>query len=99
MTDHDDFFARLRSDAAPLRHQPDEATLRRIRARIQERIAAPPTVAALIASWFRPLAAAVAVVAIVAGIGLASIDTTDVTTVSADRVEIVAGGDTYVVGD
>ena len=97
MTEDDDFFARLRADAAPLRYQPDEATLARIRARIQERIAPPPTVAELLAAWFRPLAAAITVVAILAGVGLASIDTGNATPV--DRVEIVAGGETYVVGD
>jgi len=97
MTEDDDFFARLRADAAPLRYQPDEATLARIRARIQERIAPPPTVAELLAAWFRPLAAAITVVAILAGVGLASIDTG--TAAPVDRVEIVAGGETYVVGD
>lgn len=89
----DDFFARLRQDAAPLRHRPDEATLARIRARIQERIAPQPTVAELIASWFRPLATAVAVVAIIAGVGLATID------IPEGGVEIVVGGESYVVGD
>lgn len=94
MTEHDDdFFARLRQDAAPLRHRPDEATLARIRARIQERIAPQPTVAELIASWFRPLAAAIAVVAIIAGVGLATIDLPE------DGVAIAVGGETYIVGD
>ena len=95
MTEHDDdFFARLRQDAAPLRHRPDEATLARIRARIQERIAPQPTVAELIASWFRPLAAAVAIVAVIAGVGLATIELPE-----RGGVEIVVGGETYVVGD
>lgn len=97
MTEDDDFFARLRAGAAPLRYQPDEAALDRIRARIHERIAAPPTVAELLAAWFRPLAAALAVVAVAAGLGLASLDTDGATAV--DRVEIVAGGETYLVGD
>ena len=97
MTEHDDFLARLRAGAAPLRHQPDEATLARIRTRIHARIAEKePTVAEIIASWFRPLAAAVAVVIIAAGIGLATIDVKDA---SVDRVEIAVGGETYVVGD
>lgn len=95
MTEHDDdFLARLRADAAPLRYRPDEATLARIRARIHERIAAPPTVAELLASWFRPLAAAVALVAIIAGVGLA---TTEMP--AATGVGIAVGGETYVVGD
>lgn len=94
MTDHDDFLARLRADAAPLRYQPDEATLARIRARIHERLAPQPTVAALLAAWFRPLAAAVAVVALVAGIGLATLELPE-----TSGVEIVVGGETYVVGN
>jgi hypothetical protein len=97
MTEHDDFLARLRADAAPLRHQPDDATLARIHAHIRAHIAAKePTVAEIIASWFRPLVAAVAVVIIAAGIGLATIDVKDA---SVDRVEIAVGGETYVVGD
>ncbi|HVE70010.1 MAG TPA: hypothetical protein VNI54_01480 [Thermoanaerobaculia bacterium] len=97
MTEQDDFLARLRADAAPLRHRPDKATLARIRERIHARIAAQePTVADLIASWFRPLAAAVALVAIAAVAGLASLD---VRVTSVDRVEIAVGGETYVVGD
>jgi hypothetical protein len=94
MTDNDDFLARLRADAAPLRYQPDEATLARIRARIHERLAPPPTVASLLAAWFRPLAAAVALVAVIAGVGLATLELPE-----PGGVEIVVGGETYVVGD
>ncbi|HVG25195.1 MAG TPA: hypothetical protein VND45_13645 [Thermoanaerobaculia bacterium] len=94
MTEDDDFLARLRADAAPLRHRPDEVTLARIRARIQERIAPQPTVAELIASWFRPLAAALGAVALVAAIGLATIDVD----ASVDDVQIAVAGETYVVG-
>jgi hypothetical protein len=97
MTEHDDdFLARVKADAAPLRYQPDQVALARMRARIRERVAAPPTVAQVIASWFRPLAAAVAIVAIAAGVGLVTIDTAPA---SVDSVEIVVGGETYVVGD
>ena len=94
MTEPDDFLARLRADAAPLRYRPDDAALARIRVRIQERIAPQPTVAELLAAWFRPLAAAAAIVAVLAGVG---IYTTDITTV--DAVQVVVGGETYVVGD
>lgn len=93
MTEDDDFFTRLQQDAAPLRHRPDEARLARIRARIHERIAPQPTVAEVIASWFRPLAAAIAVVAIVAGVGLATIELPE------GGVAIAVGGETYVVAD
>lgn len=98
MTDDDDkFFERLRGDAAMLRHRVDEATLDRIRERIYERIAPQPTVAEVIASWFRPLAAGLAALALAAAIGL----TMNVGEVSFDEVpeEIVMGGDAYRVGD
>ncbi len=97
MTDDEKFFERLRGDAAPLRHRVDEATLARIRARIQERIAPRPTVAELLASWFRPLAAGLTAVAIAAAIGL-TVNVSD-SAFGDERVEIVMGGDTYRVGD
>jgi hypothetical protein len=99
MSDDDKFFEKLRVQASPLRYEPDPASLERIRARIQERIAEPQTVAALLAAWFRPLAAALTAVAILAAIGLATIDTSDPTALTPDRVEIVVAGDSYVVGD
>ena len=96
MTEDDEkFFERLRGDAAPLRYRVDEATLTRIRARIQDRIARP-TVVQLLAAWFRPLAAGLAAVALVAAIGLTAIDS-DETVVDDYAIEIA--GDTYVVGD
>lgn len=91
------FFERLRGDAAPLRYEGDPVALSRIRARIRERIAAP-TVAQLIASWLRPLGAALTAVAIAAAIGIASFDAED-TTVDLQPVEIVMAGETYRVGE
>ena len=96
MTD-DEFFAKLRGDAAPLRHRVDEATLTRIRERIYERIAPRPSVAELLAAWFRPLVAGLAAVAVAAAIGL-SIDRSDLS-FGEQPVEIVMGGDTYVAGN
>ena len=96
MTDDDNFFERLRGDAAPLRHRVDDATLDRIRERIHQRIAPRLTIAEVIASWFRPLAAGLAALALAAAIGL----TLDGTSPSFEQeVEIVMGGDTYRVGD
>ena len=97
MADDDDFFAKLRGDAAPLRYRVDEATLARIRERIYERIAPRPTVAELLVSWLRPLAAGLAAVAVAAAIGL-SVSRTDAA-FGEQPVEIVMGGDTYVVGN
>ena len=97
MTDDDKFLERLRGDAAPLRYQVDEAALARIRARIHERIAGPqPGVVELLASWFRPLAAALTVVAVVAGITFATIEDT---TPDTDVLEVVVAGEPYVVSD
>lgn len=96
MTD-DDFFEKLRGDAAPLRYRVDEATLARIRERIHERIAPKPGVAELLASWFRPLAATLATFALAAAISLAV--NRNEPSFGEQPVEIVMGGDTYVVGN
>ena len=96
----DRFFERLRADANSLRHEPDEQTLLRIRARIRQRIESPPTVAALLAAWFRPLAATLAAVAIAAAIGAAALSTGDETASLGDSsVEITMAGDTYRVAN
>lgn len=97
MTDDDKFFERLRGDAASLRYRADDATLARIRARIQDRVTPKPTLAELLASWFRPLAAGLAALALAAAIGL-TIDRTE-STFGEQEVEIVMGGDTYLVGN
>jgi hypothetical protein len=99
MTDDDDrFFERIRGDAAPLRYQVSDATLARIRARIQERIAPRTTVSAVLAAWFRPLVAAAAIVAVAAGITFAAIESSDTPAFGDESVEIVMAGDTYLVG-
>jgi hypothetical protein len=95
MTD-DKFFERLRADAAPLRHEPDPFTLARIRARIAERIAPRPTVAQLLAAWFRPLAVTLGVVAVASVIALTTIETNE-DAFGEPSVEIVMAGDTYLV--
>jgi len=98
MTD-DEFFQRLRGDARTLRHQPDEATLTRIRARIQSHLErSEPTVMELLAAWFRPLAATAAAVALAAVIGVTFVNADDLSFVDTS-VDISVGGDTYRVGD
>jgi hypothetical protein len=96
MTD-DPFFARLRGDAQSLRHQPDDATLARIRARIEATIAPRPTVAQLLAAWFRPLAATAAALALASAIGIAVAGSDDLTV--GDPVEIRMGGTAYSVSE
>lgn len=93
----DEFFERLRGDAAMLRHRVDDATLARIRERIHQRIAPQPSVFEVIASWFRPLAAGLAALALAAAIGLSMNGNS--AALGEEQVEIVMGGDTYRVGD
>ena len=95
MTD-DRFFERLRADAAELRHEPDPFALARIRARIAESIAPRPTVAQLLAAWFRPLAVTLSAVAVASVIALTTVDTND-DAFGEPSVEIVMAGDTYFV--
>ena len=98
MTDDDKFLERLRGDARSLRHQPDEATLARIRARIHARISRP-TVAELLAAWFRPLAATAVAVAIAAAVGVAALNQPDDFSFGETTIEITMAGETYRVID
>ena len=98
MTD-DPFFARLRQDARPLRHEPDEATLARIRVRIQAHLNRnQPTVAQMLAAWFRPIVAAAAAIALAAAIGI-NVVRTDSFSLSDTVLEISVAGETWLVGD
>ena len=93
-----DFFERLRADARPLRYEPDPVALARIRARIRSGIERP-TVAQLLAAWFRPVLATVAALAAVAVFTLTTLDSTSDDTAFVDQsVEIVMGEDSYSVG-
>lgn len=92
------FFERLRRDAAGLRHQPDEVTLSRIRARIRSRLATP-TVADVLAAWFRPLVAGLAAVAVAAAIGIAAMSGNGDDGTLVEPLEIVMAGDSYRVGN
>jgi hypothetical protein len=91
-----DFFERLREDAAPLRHEPDGAAMTRVAARIRERVA-QPTVAELLARWLRPVAAALTAVAIVAIVSVVSISGNDEVSFVEEGVEVTVAGATYRV--
>lgn len=97
MSDDDKFFERLRGDAERLRYEPDGIAMTRLRARIHERIA-KPTVADLLAAWFRPLAATLTAVAIAAAIGFTALGGEE-SLFGSESVEIVMGGDSYSVGE
>jgi hypothetical protein len=104
----DNFFERLRSDAAPLRYEPDPIAVTRLQARVRERIAAQASVAHLLASWFRPIATSIAALALAAAISTswyqeshdtaASVATVD-SIASATPVDVTVGGDTFSVGN
>ena len=96
MTD-EEFFSRVRIDAAPLRDEPDPFAMGRIRAAVRERILRP-TVPQLLARWFRPLTATLAIIALAAGIAVAAIDSNDNGSMGDSSVEIVMAGDSYSVG-
>jgi hypothetical protein len=97
MTD-DPFFTRLRTDARSLRHVPDAATLERISARIRAHLERDrPTVAQLLAAWFRPLVATAVAVTIAAAIGIATVKSNDVSFIDT-ALEISVAGETYRVG-
>jgi len=105
MTDNDDFFDRLRTNARQLRYEPDEMMSIRIAARVRERIAAESQsgIALVLARWFRPVVASLATLALVATLGIqwaeqshdaaASLDTMT----STQTVDISVGGDTFSV--
>ena len=97
MNDDDKFFERLRGDAAQLRYEPDELALARIRARIRGAVGRP-TVAELLAAWFRPLAATLTAVAIAAVIGFTALGGEE-PLFGDESAEIVMAGDTWSVGE
>jgi hypothetical protein len=95
MTD-DRFFQRLRDDARQLQFAPDEVTVVRLTARIRARVAAPPTVSQMLAGWLRPIAAAVAAVALASVLGLSwteqTHDNASVDQIAANTTEIAVDG-------
>ena len=107
MIDHDDFLERLRKDARQLRFEPDDMMTMRIAARVRERIASESQngIAHILARWFRPVVASLAMLALVAALGVQWLEqsTRDVpgTTLDAltstQTVDISVGGDTFSV--
>jgi hypothetical protein len=75
MTEDDKFFERLREDAQALRYQPaDDVVWTRLAARINERVRPQPTVSSLLAGWFRPMAASLAALAVIAALSVPFIE-------------------------
>lgn len=93
----DRFLDRLRDDARSLRYEIDPVTSTRLAARIRSRLT-EPTVSEFIAAWFRPLAASLSALALVAGIGIALLDRNQPVAIG-DPLQYTIAGETYSVGE
>jgi len=94
----EEFVNRLRTDAQQLRYEPaDDAVWARLAARIDERVRTQPTVAQLLAIWFRPVAASFAIVSVVAALSLTWIEQPRET--STVESVVAAGAPSTDVGD
>ncbi len=93
----DRFLDQLRADARALRYEIDPAGASRLRARIRARLD-EPTVAQFLAAWFRPLAASLSALALIAGIAITVLERNQNISL-ADNIEISIGGDVFSVGD
>jgi len=97
----DKFLERLRNDASPLRYEPDDVTVSRLRARVRDRIVAQATVAQLLAGWFRPIVTSIAALALAAVLGTAWMQQNDTTSAAAtvDSIASSAPIDVSVAGE
>lgn len=99
----DRFFEKLREEARPLRYEADDFVTTRVAARVRERITTQPSVAGVLARWFRPLAASMAAAALAATIGIVWMDRATTPTAAESLassnapVEIAIAGDVYSV--
>jgi hypothetical protein len=98
----DNFLERLRGDARRLRYEPDDFAWVRLQARVRGRLTAAPTAAQFLASWFRPLAASLAALSLVAALSTVyytgtSRDQVTVDSLASNSVEISVDGATYSV--
>jgi hypothetical protein len=107
MTERDDFFDRLRRDARPLRHEPDDVTVSRLSARVASRMReeAQSGVAAMLARWLRPASASLAALALVTTVGVGWAEqsrepaSVDAMLSSTNTVEVTLDGDTYTLAN
>ena len=93
----DRFLDRLRADARSLRYEAGPVAATRLAARIRSRLT-EPTISEYIAAWFRPLAASLSALALIAGIGIALLER-DQPLAIGDPVQYTVAGDTYSVGE
>jgi hypothetical protein len=96
------FLERLRDEARRLRYDANDVTVSRLATRIRERVAAQPTVAQFLAGWFRPVASALAALALVATLGVQWFQSSrepSLETAMSGGSEISVDGDTYTLAD
>ncbi len=93
----DSFVERFREDARQLRYEIDGIASARLAARIRSRLT-EPTVAQFIAGWFRPLAASLTALALIAGIGITLLERDQKVSIG-DPIEYSVAGDVYSVGE
>ena len=93
----DRFLDQVRRDAGELRFELDSVAATRLRARVRGRLT-EPTVTGFIASWFRPVAASLTALAIIAGIAVAVLDETQSLSMGGG-IEYSVGGDVISVGE
>jgi len=95
----DNFFDKLREHAAHLRYVPDDFVRARLTARIRERVRSQPSVAQMLARWFRPITASFVTLAIVAALSVSWIErhesANSAETMASNSMEITVDGDTY----
>jgi hypothetical protein len=95
-----DFLDQLRDDARRLRYQPDDDVLwTRLAARVRDRVQAQPSVSQLLTRWFRPITAALAILALGAVLGVTWFETRapvyTLEAIASNSVEISIDGDTF----
>lgn len=99
----DPFLERLRAEAMQLRYAPDELTFVRLAARVRERVQGQPSVAQLLALWFRPVATSLAALALAASLGLSWVNHTQeavaVDQIAASTIQTSNDADLYSVGE
>ena len=100
-----EFFDRLRNDAAGLRYEGDDFMAARVATRVRERISAPESVSLFLARWLRPIAASLSAVTLAAFVSVALLDRSSIAdsssleslTSQSSSVEIAMDGDIYSV--
>ncbi len=93
----DRFLDKLSETAQELRYQlPDDAAWTRLAARIDSRVRSEPSVAQLLAAWFRPVGLTFAALAVIAALSIASIELTEPASVEAMET---ASADMSIAGE